>query len=157
MQHQRTTTHKTRSGASPPRSSPSLAIARSVGSSGSDGGLTVAIKHRSPPVGRGRRLLAPLPPSQPSSQKAVSCTLFASSQGAGLICARGLRPLARFCSLSSAVEALFGSANDVRPHSGGRVPPLPPSFGRGLSRSPCGLPVGWVTLRYSGLTNMFCC
>ena len=80
------TKHKTRSGDKPPRSSPSLACARSVGSSGSDGGLTGATKHRTPPVGRGRRLVAPLPPSPPSSPKSVSCTLFVNSQGAGLIC-----------------------------------------------------------------------
>ena len=108
MQHQRTTTHGTRSGDKPPRSFPSLAKVRSVGSSGSDGGLAVATKHRSPPVGRGRRLVAPLPPSQPSSQKAVSCTLFVNSQGAGLICARGTSPLARLCYRSSAEEKWFG-------------------------------------------------
>ena len=104
------TKHKTHSGDKPPRSSPSLAFARSVGSSGSDGGLTGATKHRTPPVGRGRRLVAPLPPSQPSSPKAVSATVLTSSHKGRLICARGTSPLARLCYRSSVEERWFGSA-----------------------------------------------
>ena len=48
-------------------------------------------------------------PSPPSSQKAVSCTLFVNSQGAGLFCVRGLRPLTRLWSRSSVEEKWFGS------------------------------------------------
>ena len=65
-------THGTRSGATPPRSSPSLAVARSVGSSGSDVNKL---------------------PSQPSSQKAVSATVLTSSYRGWHFCVRGLRPL----------------------------------------------------------------
>ena len=136
--------HGTRSGAAPPRSSPSLAIARSVGSSGSDGGLTGATKHRTPPVGRGRRLVAPLPPSPPSSQKAVSATVLTSSHKGRLICARGTSPLARFCYRSSAEEMWFGSAMLLRTSSGGGIE-LPP-VGRAWATA---LPVAGGALKCS--------
>ena len=115
-----------RSGASPPRSSPSLAIARSVGSSGSDVNKL---------------------PSQPSSPKAVSALVLTSSHKGWLFCVRGLRPLTHAdsrcmlpmwvpdagsrCGLpmwapdvgsrrlwfrSSAEERWFGSVNDGRGH-----------------------------------------
>ena len=66
------TKHGTRSGDKPPRSSPSLAVARSVGSSGSDVNKL---------------------PSLPSSQKAVSAPVLTSSYRGRLFCVRGLRPL----------------------------------------------------------------
>ena len=71
-----------------------------------------------------------MPPSPPSSPKAVSATVLTSSHKGRLICARGTSPLARFCYRSSVEERWFGSAIVIRSgaRSALRAFALPPRF-----------------------------
>ena len=72
------------------------------------------------------------------------------------LCAFVLPPrsaLLSFVSCREVVRFCERSAPSLR--EGG--PPFPPSFGRGLARSPSGLPAGWVAFHCSGLINYLCC
>ena len=192
MQHQTISTHGTRSGDKPPRSFPSLAKARSVRSSGSDGQISPTARKATPPFYFGG--LSWLPSQLPitallpksgvchcahkfAQRQAFLCS-GATPPHSALVSFISWREVVRFCERDSGAHSAlcafvlpprsallsFVSCREVvrfcersAPSLRGAGTPCHPSFGRGLARSPSGLPAGWVAFHCSGLINYLCC